>query len=198
MSPHKRQDLYIKNSAECCGMVQWSVLQCFAMPRVAVCCSVLQWIRPPVCCNAVCSVLCCSVLQCSVVMFSIAECYKMLPCVRPVIYTQSPAVCCSLLRYGALQPVAMQRVAACCSVLDLPYILRAWQCVAVCCGVSRCVAACCSATCCSMLQCIRPVVYTQSSRVCCSMLQRVAAQRVWARCISLDLSFVLKAPISRN
>jgi len=52
---------------------------------------------------------------------------------------------------SVLQPVAMQRVAACCSVLDLPYILRASQCVAVCRGVSRCVAAlqhvaaCCSA-----------------------------------------------------
>jgi len=178
MSPHKRQDLYTKNSAECCGMVQWSVLQCFAMPRVAVCCSVLQWIRPPVCCNAVCSVLCCSVLQCSVVMFSIAECYKMLPCVRPVIYTQSPAVCCSLLRYGALQPVAMQRVAACCSVLDLPYILRALQCVAVCRGVLQRVVVQHVAACCSALDLSYILRAPEYVAACCSVLQRSVFEHV--------------------
>jgi len=81
----------------------------------------------------------------------------------------------------------LQRVAACCSVLQCVAVCcsstysrereltfgeccSVLQCVAVCCSVLQCVAVCCSvlqcaAVCCSVLQC---------AAVCCSVLQRVA------------------------
>ena len=66
----------------------------------------------------------------------------------------------------------LQRVAACCSVL---------QCVAVCCSLLQCVAVCCNvlqrvAVCCNVLQCVA---------MCCNVLQCVA---VCLQCVAVCCS----------
>jgi len=107
------------------------------------------------------------------VLRCVAVCYSQM---GPYTYTNT---CCSVLQCAAVRYSVLQRVAACCSVLQsngslyrhthwgvcFGFSAQPFVNVAVCCSVLQCVAVCCSvlqcaAVCCSVLQCVA---------VCCSV-----------------------------
>jgi len=126
----------LQHVAVCCNVLQCVATHCgtfwggcpgHRLIRVAVCCSVLQYVA--VCCSMLQSVWC-SVLQCAVarccVLQCAAECCSVLQCVAAPLGEFRPmcvAMCCSMLQ------------SVCCSVL---------QCGVACCNLLQCVAMCCS------------------------------------------------------
>ena len=152
-----------------------SVLQ-----RVAVCCSVLQWVvlnvpsemtlEPTLESSWKVRAVCCSVLQC------VAVCYIVRQYVA-VSFTECPF-------WHDFRVDSWELSRSYCSV---------WQCVAMCCNVLQRVATCCSVMQCVAVCCTKCTFLNASradfwelSRSCCSVLQCVAVCRSVLQYVALN------------
>jgi len=112
--------------AVCCSVLQWIAMYCSVLQRVAACCSVLQWNIPVILVrlDALLSIssqcvvcACCSVLQCFTACCSVLQCVA--ACLKRVAALLDTACC-----------IALQCIAVHCSVLQV------CVCVCVCVCVS--------------------------------------------------------------
>jgi len=119
------------------------------------------------------------------------------PLVRCVL--QRVAACCSVLQCAELSWRMLRRVAVCCSVLQCAAACRSVvQRPAVCCSVLQCGPVWCSvlqhvlecvAACCSVLQCVAVLLQQRDSHDA-QVLSRVAEKCVAVRCSVLQLQCV--------
>jgi len=120
------------------------------LQRVAVCSSVLQCVVAR--CTGLQSVaVCCTA---STGLCDLSSVHANDPRPRCAYMTDSVAVCCSVLQWGAVWCSVVQCVAVCCSEVQCVVVrCSVVQCVAVFCSVLPCGAVYCSARC--RLKCLR-------------------------------------------